>query len=209
VRQPQLGLEAPQAEQSEALIVPVLRGEGLDHVNGADRLLGNRGERTVLAARIRERAIAWAVGASDAFEIDHYNILEASRRAMKRAIAALSPACDYLLIDAVKLAVDIPQRGLIHGDARSFSIAAASILAKTARDAALASWDAVFPGFGLASNKGYSTPDHIAALRTLGPTPLHRFSFEPVRLSTGREDAWTGYPIKWSDRPAIQEELFA
>ena len=165
--------------------------------------------RTVLAARIRERAIAWAVGASDAFEIDHYNILEASRRAMKRAIAALSPACDYLLIDAVKLAVDIPQRGLIHGDARSFSIAAASILAKTARDAALASWDAVFPGFGLASNKGYSTPDHIAALRTLGPTPLHRFSFEPVRLSTGREDAWTGYPIKWSDRPAIQEELFA
>lgn len=166
--------------------------------------------RVVLAGRIRERAAAWAVGAADAFEIDHHNILEASRRAMQRAIAALSPACDSLLIDAVKLAaVDLPQWSLIHGDARCFSIAAASILAKTARDAALVAWDNVFPGYGLASNKGYSSPGHLAALRSLGPTPLHRFSFEPVRLAAGRPDAWTGYPISMADRPIVQEELFA
>lgn len=166
--------------------------------------------RAVLASRIRERACAWAVGAADAFEIDHYNILEASRRAMRRAITALSPACDSLLIDAVKLAdVDLPQRSLIHGDSRSFSIAAASILAKTARDAALVAWDTVFPGFGLASNKGYSTPDHLAALRSLGPTSLHRFSFEPVRLAAGGEHVWPGYPIAMADRPIVQGDLFA
>lgn len=161
--------------------------------------------REVLAGRIRERAVAWAVAGADAFEIDHCNILEASRRAMQRAIARLAPAADCLLIDAVALpAVELPQRNLIHGDALSFSIAAASILAKTARDAALVAWDAVFPAYGLASNKGYSTPDHLDALRRLGPTPLHRFSFAPVR-EAAPAGVWEGYP---EPRPA-QGELFA
>ncbi len=163
--------------------------------------------REVLAERIRERSAAWAVAGSDAFEIDHFNILEATRRAMQRAIAALSPACDCLLIDAVKLPLDLHQKNLIHGDSLSFSIAAASILAKTARDAALVQWDSVFPGYGLASNKGYSAPEHLAALRRHGPTPLHRFSFEPVRVSAGTESTWLGYPIAWVDRPS-QQELF-
>lgn len=164
--------------------------------------------REVLAERIRERAIAWAVAGADAFEIDHCNILEASRRAMQRAIASLRPAADFLLIDAVKLPLPTPQRNLIHGDALSFSIAAASILAKTARDAAMAAWDQVFPGFGLAGNKGYSTPDHMRALREIGPTPLHRFSFEPVRqASTGT--SWAGYPLLLADRPVEQGDLFA
>jgi ribonuclease HII len=163
------------------------------------------GRREVLAARIRERALAWAVAGADAYEIDHCNILEASRRAMQRAIARLSPAADFLLLDATELpSVALPQRSLIHGDALSFSIAAASILAKTARDAALAAWDAVFPGYGLAANKGYSTPDHLAALRRLGPTPLHRFSFAPVREASAQV-VWTGYP---EPLPA-QQELFA
>lgn len=164
--------------------------------------------REVLAERIRERATAWAVAGADAFEIDHFNILEATRRAMQRAITALRPACDCLLIDAVKLPVPLPQRNLIHGDSLSFSIAAASILAKTARDAAVIAWDAVFPEYGLASNKGYSAPEHLAALRRHGPTPLHRFSFEPVRASAGTESAWLGYPIAWDDRPSQQQELF-
>ncbi|MEP6961734.1 MAG: ribonuclease HII, partial [Acidobacteriota bacterium] len=108
--------------------------------------------RAILAERIRERAKAWAVGAADAFEIDHWNILGASRLAMQRAIQSLNPACDFLLIDAVKLPVALPQKSLIHGDSLSFSIAAASILAKTARDSALMAWDIAFPGYGFSSN---------------------------------------------------------
>jgi ribonuclease HII len=160
--------------------------------------------REVLALRIRERALAWAVGAADAFEIDHCNILEASRRAMQRAIAQLTPAADSLLIDFVKLPLNLPQRNLVHGDSVSFSIAAASILAKTARDRAIAAWDGVFPEFGLASNKGYAAPCHLEALSRLGPTPLHRYSFEPVRAADPGF-IWPGYPIPQDS----QGELFA
>ncbi len=149
--------------------------------------------RLRLAQRIRERACAWSVAAVDAFEIDRINILQASRLAMKRAIEALSPACDYILSDAVRIDHPLPQLALIEGDARSRSIAAASILAKTQRDACLAEWDRVFPGYGLTRNKGYGTEEHLEALRKLGPTPLHRFSFEPVRRWS---PPWmpTGYP---------------
>ena len=149
--------------------------------------------REVLAERIRARAVAWAVGAADAFEIDQINILEASRLAMKRAIQRLPAACDYLLIDFVSLDVELPQKPLVHGDAVCRSIAAASILANVERDRALRQWDAVFPDFALASNKGYSSPDHLKALERLGPTMLHRFSFAPVRKAS-RHDVWRGYP---------------
>jgi ribonuclease HII len=159
--------------------------------------------REVLAERIRERARAWAVAASDAFEIDRINILQASRLAMRRAVERLTPCCDHLLVDAVTVDVPLPQKALIHGDALCFSIAAASILAKVHRDRALRAWDEVFPEYGLTHNKGYSTPDHIAALEKWGPTALHRFSFEPVRLSTNME-VWTGYPSV-----VRQRELFA
>jgi len=158
--------------------------------------------RQVLAVRIKERAAAWAVGAADAFEIDHWNILEASRLAMRRAIQGLSGRCDFLLVDAVEVGLEVPQRALIRGDSLSFSIAAASILAKTARDAALEAWDSAFPGYGLKQNKGYGTPDHLAGLQNLGPTPLHRFSFEPVR-NYSRNWTWPGYPVP------VQRELFA
>lgn len=170
--------------------------------------------RGVLAERIRERALAWAVGAADAYEIDRINIYQASRVAMSRALEALSrqlrekslPACDYLLIDALKLDTAIEQKPLIHGDARSFSIAAASILAKVHRDRTLCEWDRVFPEYCLASNKGYGTPEHYAALDRLGPTALHRFSFEPVRNATPLVH-WTGYP-QLKDVPE-QTELFS
>ncbi len=166
--------------------------------------------REVLAGRIRERAQSWAVAAADAFEIDHWNILQAARLAMRRAVERLPEPCDCLLVDAVSVDLALPQKALIHGDALCFSIAAASILAKVARDAALEAWDAVFPQYGFKDNKGYGTPGHLAALERLGPTSLHRFSFEPVRnlsRSQARYQAWTGYPIP---QPIPEQgELFA
>src|SRR5579872_5110956 len=137
--------------------------------------------REVLAERIRERAVAWAVAAVDAAVIDRINIYQASRLAMKLAVERLSPAADFLLIDAVPLEMDVPQQPLIHGDARCQAIAAASIVAKVGRDACMRVWDQIYPQYGLASHKGYNTPEHLRALAEHGLTPLHRLSFEPVR----------------------------
>jgi len=136
--------------------------------------------REVLAERIREHAIAWAIAAVDAARIDQINIYQASRVAMREAVISLQPTPDHLLIDAMRLDCELPQRAIIHGDALSASIAAASILAKVERDRMVREWDPVFPVYGLASNKGYSTPHHLAALRQHGPSPLHRQSFAPV-----------------------------
>ena len=136
--------------------------------------------RVVLAGRIREHAVAWAVAAVDAARIDQINIYHASRLAMREAVMRLAPAADHLLVDALRIDCEQPQVPIIHGDALSASIAAASILAKVERDRMMCEWDAVFPAYGLASHKGYSTPKHLAALREFGPTPLHRQSFAPV-----------------------------
>jgi ribonuclease HII len=157
--------------------------------------------RELLAGRIRERAVAWAVAAADAFEIDRINILQASRLAMRRAIEKLRPLCDYLLIDAVTVDLPLPQEPIIGGDARCQCIAAASILAKTARDECMRRWDTVFPEFGLARNKGYGTDEHHAALRACGPTTLHRFSFEPIRQSS-QMNLWSGYDVDSSAKGA-------
>ncbi len=137
--------------------------------------------REILAVRIRERALAWAVAAVDAATIDRINIYQASRLAMKRAVERLSPAADFVLIDALRLELVLPQQAMIKGDARCHAIAAASILAKVERDRCMCEWDTVFPEYGLARHKGYFTPEHLAALDRHGPTPLHRLSFEPVR----------------------------
>jgi ribonuclease HII len=136
--------------------------------------------REALAERIREHAIAWAIAAVDAARIDQINIYQASRVAMREAVMRLAPGPDHLLIDAMRLDCDLPQQAIIHGDALSASIAAASILAKVERDRMVREWDPVFPVYGLASNKGYSTPHHLSALRQHGPSPLHRQSFAPV-----------------------------
>ena len=153
--------------------------------------------RLRLAERIRQHALAWAVAEIDAARIDAWNIYEASRQAMAAALGQLTIAPDYLLIDAMELDVLIEQKSLIKGDARSVSIAAASILAKTHRDMRMEQWDASFPGYGFAQHKGYGTPEHLEALKRLGPTPLHRYSFAPVReagcWSTGATQ--TAFPI--------------
>lgn len=137
--------------------------------------------REALAVRIRERALAWAVVSVDASVVDRINIYQASRLGMKLAVESLCPRADFVISDAVFLNVTIPQQALIHGDARCHAIAAASILAKVHRDEAMREWDLVFPGYGLAQHKGYSTPEHLEALERLGPTPLHRATFLPVR----------------------------
>lgn len=136
--------------------------------------------REILAERIREHAVAWSIAAVDAARIDQINIYQASRVAMLEAVSNLNPCADHLLIDAMRIDCQLPQQPIIHGDALSASIAAASILAKVERDRMIVEWDPVFPVYGLASNKGYSTPRHLAALREHGPSPLHRQSFAPV-----------------------------
>ena len=158
------------------ILNPKRRIVGLDD---SKALLPER--RGVLAERIREHALAWAVAEVDASRIDAWNIYQASRQAMTAALQQLSMPPDYLLIDAMELDVMIEQKSLIKGDAKSVSIAAASIVAKTYRDARMEEWDAVYPQYGLARHKGYATADHLEALRQHGPTPLHRHSFAPVR----------------------------
>jgi ribonuclease HII len=137
--------------------------------------------RELLADRIRERAVAWSVAAVDASMIDRINIYQASRLAMKSAVLQLVPASDFVLVDAVPLDLPVPQQPLVQGDERCHAIAAASIIAKVYRDHMMREWDRFYPEYGLASHKGYQTPEHLAALQQHGPSPMHRFSFEPVR----------------------------
>ena len=138
-------------------------------------------KRRELADRIREHALAWAVAEIDASRIDAWNVYQASRQAMVAALSKLDPPPDYLLLDAMELDLPIEQKALIRGDARSVSIAAASILAKVERDRRMEEFDRLYPQYGLAQHKGYGTAEHLDALRRHGPTPLHRFSYAPVR----------------------------
>lgn len=135
--------------------------------------------RRELAAIIKKESLAWGIGWVSVKEIDNLNILAASRWAMWRALTALTIRPDHVLIDGLQLpGLGIPQTPLAGGDALSASIAAASILAKVARDELMVAYDAVFPGYDLAGNKGYPTRSHREALRRLGPCNLHRRSFK-------------------------------
>lgn len=146
--------------------------------------------RQAWAARIRVEAAAWGVGFAGQEEIDALGILPATRLAMQRALQSCACAPAHLLVDALRLpGVDLPQTALIKGDARSLSIAAASVLAKTARDEQMRVLDAQYPEYGLARHKGYGTAFHRAALQRLGPCPLHRLSYAPLRaLLAARQD---------------------
>jgi ribonuclease HII len=154
-------------------------------VNDSKKLTPRR--REALAEEIRLKAVAWQVVAVSAREVDQLNVYEASRQGMLRALRALEPAPDFILTDAMPLvregsnALSIPHRAIIHGDARSVSIAAASILAKVARDHLLVELDRVYPQYGLARNKGYGTREHLAALTRFGPCPEHRKTYQPVK----------------------------
>ncbi len=167
-----------QVVAAAVILDPKRRIVGLDD---SKKLLPER--REVLADRIREHALAWAIAEVDSSRIDAWNIYQASRQAMVEALRLLKTSPDYLLLDAMELDVMIEQKSLIHGDELSVSIAAASIIAKVERDRRMVEWDQLYPQYGLAQHKGYATPEHLAALRAHGPTPHHRFSFAPVRES--------------------------
>ena len=138
-------------------------------------------KRNELDVIIRAKALAFAIAAIDVETIDRINIRKASLLAMRTAVEQLALAPDYLLIDGCDT-IDwaCPQESVIHGDARSYSIAAASVLAKVYRDRMLVELDSVYPGYGLARHKGYCSREHLAALDRLGPTPLHRKNWSPV-----------------------------
>ena len=138
-------------------------------------------QREALAERIVKQAVCWSIGSADPFEIDELNIYQATRLAMTRAVVGLKPQADYLLIDAVRLDLPLPQESLIKGDARSRCIAAASVLAKVHRDACMTRWASIYPQYGLEQHKGYGTRQHLEALRQCGATPLHRTTFSPVQ----------------------------
>src|SRR5262245_48461849 len=165
-----------------AVILPVgCRIEAIDDSKKLDPRT-----RRQLADRIRVEALAWSVAYAVPDEIDRINIYWAGLLAMRRALEGLGVAPQHLLIDARKLRdVAIPQTSLVHGDARSASIAAASILAKTTRDEAMCELDHAYPGYGFARHKGYPVREHLAALRKLGACPIHRRSFAPVREALG------------------------
>ncbi len=138
---------------------------------------------------IMARAVAVGIGSAAADEIDRLNILEATRLAMQRAVAALSPPPDLLLIDAVALpGLAMPFRSIIKGDALSLSIAAASIIAKVTRDRLMAEYDRIYPQYQFLAHKGYGTEGHVKALAEHGPCPIHRRTFAPVaaRIRQGR-----------------------
>jgi len=175
---------SPLAGPVAAAAVIFAQGTRIPEVDDSKRLTPEVRER--LAPVIRERALAWAVAYAEVDEIDCINIYWAGLAAMRRAIEALAPAAEHLLIDARKLRdVALPQHNIIKGDTKSLSIAAASILAKTARDARMRAMDDLYPGYGFAQHKGYPVRAHFRALRRLGACPIHRKSFAIVRQVLG------------------------
>jgi ribonuclease HII len=161
-----------------AVIVPEdMRLRGVDD---SKKLTPARREE--LAAEIAARALGVGVGVVEVADIDRLNIYRAALEAMRRAVLALPCAPQHLVVDARRIpGLDVPQTALIHGDARSFSVAAASIVAKVTRDRMMRELDASYPQYGFRDNMGYGTPVHLAAIERYGPSPVHRRSFAPVR----------------------------
>lgn len=160
-----------------AVILP----EGMEDIGLDDSKKLSAKKREEIFEMIKEQAIAIGIGIVDAFTIDKINIYEASKVAMKRAIELLHEQPDYLLIDAMKLDTGIPEEGIIKGDTKSISIAAASIVAKEVRDQMMKDYEQLYPGYGFAQNAGYGTKAHMEGLKKLGPTPIHRLTFAPVK----------------------------
>lgn len=172
-----------------AVVLP----RGFSHPDIRDSKQLTARQREALVPVIKEQA-AWSLGVADVGEIDRINILHASLLAMARAVRGLQPVPDFLLIDGnreisrklleaagIEESRPMDQRTLVQGDRRCLSIAAASIVAKVARDEMMADFDKIYPGYGFARHKGYGSRAHLASLASLGPSPIHRRSFRPVR----------------------------
>ena len=167
----------------------------LRRLNDSKQIL-DESVRDELAKQIKGDAVAWAVGRAEVEEIDSLNIYHAGLLAMRRAVEGLPSQPDFVLVDARRIPYCAsPQRGIIKGDALSASIAAASIIAKTTRDALMCEFDSLHPGYNFATHKGYPTPEHCRLLKELGASPIHRRSFARVRQALGLDP--------------VQNELFA
>src|SRR5215475_1697699 len=176
-----------------AVILP--RNYKLKRLNDSKQILDVE-VRDELAQQIKADALFWSVGRAEVEEIDTLNIYHAGLLAMRRAVEGLAAQPDFVLVDARRIPhCSTPQRGIIKGDCLSASIAAASIIAKTTRDAIMTEFDAIHPGYNFATHKGYPTPEHCRCLKELGATPIHRRSFARVREALGLDP--------------IQNELFS
>ncbi len=169
----------PLAGPVVAAAVILKRGETFTYVNDSKQLTEK--ERDLALLEIKEKSLAIGIGISSVEEIDLINIYRASREAMLSAIKQLKIKPDYILTDAMPMEIDIPMQAIIKGDAKSVSIAAASIVAKTTRDAYMIEMDKLFPQYGFKKHKGYPTKEHLEALKTYGPTPIHRKTYQPVK----------------------------
>jgi ribonuclease HII len=187
---------APLAGPVIAAAVILPRGTRIPGVNDSKQLTPE--ERAELAPRIRAAAVAVGIGRAEVHEIDSINIYHAGLLALRRAVLALLPVPQHLLVDARTLKdLPCPQQAIIKGDAKSITIGAASIVAKVHRDSLMAELDRAHPGYGFAEHKGYPTPVHLAALESLGACAIHRRSFSPVARRLGL------------DLRAAQGDLFA
>ncbi len=186
-----------------AVILPV--NARIAEVDDSKKLDAPTRER--LAAEIKAKAVCWGVGLVEPAEIDSVNIYRAGLLAMRRAVEALAPCPEALLIDARRLKeLPIRQEAIIKGDAKSLSIAAASIIAKTTRDARMALYDAEYPGYGFARHKGYPVKEHYEALEKLGACAIHRRSFAPVRKVLGLDPLQTDLFAPPPDADAAPED---
>ncbi|GBD26786.1 Ribonuclease HII [bacterium HR30] len=159
------------------VIPPDIDVEGIDD---SKKLSPQQRER--LARSLEETALAIGLGVVEAEEVDRLNVLRAALEAMRRAVAALPFRPDHLIVDARTIPeIDIPQTAIVDGDAKSYAVAAASIVAKVTRDRLMCQWHEHYPQYGFDRNMGYGTPEHLRALARYGPCPLHRRSFAPVR----------------------------
>ena len=151
-----------------------------------DSKLLSEKKRLRMAVTIKQEAMAWSVVMISSRRIDEKNILQATKEAMRLAVNELLLRPDFLLIDAVRIPdIDIRQYPIIKGDSLSISIACASIVAKVERDCSMVAFDHLYPGYGFSKHKGYATREHILALESFGPSPIHRGSFEPVKSILG------------------------
>lgn len=163
------------------IFAPGVRIPGVDDSKKLDAATRER-----LAAEIKRTAVAWSVGFAQVGEIDTINIYWAGLLAMRRAVEGLSASPEHVLVDARRIRdLKIPQQAIVKGDTKCLTIAAASILAKTARDALMHKLDTIYPGYGFSKHKGYPVREHRIALKALGASPIHRRSFGPVREILG------------------------
>jgi ribonuclease HII len=175
---------SPLAGPVSAAAVIFAPGARIPGVDDSKKLDAETRER--LAVEIKDTAVAWSIGFAEVGEIDTINIYWAGLLAMRRAVEGLSARPEHILIDARRIRdLPIPQQAIVKGDTKCLTIAAASILAKTARDALMCKLDADYPGYGFSKHKGYPVRDHLAALKVLGASPVHRRSFGPVREILG------------------------